>query len=130
MCKKEKFSVPECVYIAEINIQKLFGCEKKTIKFRPLPKFPVVDRDLAVTVDAEVAVGDMIAEIYAAAGEMCCDVRLFDVYRGSQIPQGKKSVAYSLVLRAADRTLTVEECDRMMNNIFSGLESIGCEIRK
>ncbi len=118
----EKFSVPECVYIAEINIQKLFGCEKKTVKFRPLPKFPVVDRDLAVTVDAEVAVGDMIAEIYAAAGEMCCDVRLFDVYRGAQIAKDKKSVAFALKLRSDDHTLVDDEIQEVVGKIIARLE--------
>ena len=64
------------------------------------------------------------------AGKLLESVSLFDVYRGAQIAAGKKSVAYSILLRAADRTLTVEECDKMMNSIFTALEGIGAEVRR
>jgi len=57
-------------------------------------------------------------------------LELFDVYRGSQVATGKKSVAYSLTLRSSEKTLTVEECDKLMGKIFDKLEKIGAEIRK
>ena len=72
--------------------------------------------------DAEVAVGDMIAEIYAAAGEMCCDVRLFDVYRGTQIAKDKKSVAFALKLRSDDHTLVDDEIQEVVGKIIARLE--------
>ena len=68
--------------------------------------------------------------IRAHVGKILEKVQLFDVYRGAQVPQGKKSVAYALILRAADRTLTVEECDKAMAAALEGLAAIGAEIRK
>ena len=56
-------------------------------------------------------------------------VQLFDIYRGAQIPEGKKSVAYALILRAPDRTLTVEECDKAMAAALEGLREVGADLR-
>ena len=124
------FGIDTRVYVAQLDGDALFETHSTEKKYHPLPKFPASTRDVAVTCDEELPVAEIEKVIRANTGRLLEKLELFDVYRGSQIPQGKKSVAYSLVLRAADRTLTVEECDRMMNNIFSGLESIGGEIRK
>ena len=124
------FGIDTRVYVAQLDGDALFEAHSTEKKYHPLPKFPASTRDVAVTCDEELPVAEIEKVIRANTGRLLEKLELFDVYRGSQIPQGKKSVAYSLVLRAADRTLTVEECDRMMNNIFSGLESIGGEIRK
>ena len=118
-----KFSVPENVYLSEINLQALFNVKKPVVSFRPLPKFPVVDRDIAVIVNEDVAVGDMIAEIYKAIGHICDDVKLFDVYRGAQIAADKKSVAFSLKLRSDDHTLVDEEIQKVMAKVLKCLQT-------
>lgn len=118
-----KFSVPENVYLSEINLQALFNVKKPVVSFRPLPKFPVVDRDIAVIVNEDVAVGDMIAEIYKAIGHICDDVKLFDVYRGAQIAADKKSVAFSLKLRSDDHTLVDEEIQKVMAKVIKCLQT-------
>ncbi|MFQ9126461.1 MAG: hypothetical protein ACLR4Z_06325 [Butyricicoccaceae bacterium] len=82
--------------------------------YHPLPKFPASTRDIAVLVDDAVPAASMQAAVEKAAGKLLESVKLFDVYKGKGIPEGKKSVAYSLSLRAPDRTLTDEECDKAM----------------
>ena len=74
--------------------------------FTPLPRFPSVARDIAVVCDETVTVGALEDVITSAGGKLLQSVALFDIYRGNPIPEGKKSVAFSLELRAADRTLT------------------------
>lgn len=117
------FDIPEHVFVAEIVIHDLIGIEKKTVRFRPLPKFPIVERDVAVIVNDEVPVGKIIDCIYQSAGEICDDVKLFDVYRGNQIITGKKSVAFSLKLRNDDHTLVDGEIQEVMKKVVEGLES-------
>ena len=81
-------------------------------------------------VDENVSAAEIERTIAKNGGRFFAGVTLFDVYQGKQIAAGKKSVAYSILLRAADRTLTVEECDKMMNSIFTALEGIGAEVRR
>ena len=90
--------------------------------YQPLPKFPASTRDIAVLVDDAVPAASMQKAIERAAGSILENVKLFDVYKGKGIPEGKKSVAYSMSLRAADRTLTDEECDKAMKNAIEALE--------
>ena len=117
------FDIPEHVFIAEITIQDIIGKERKNFRFRPLPKFPIVERDVAVIVDDEVPVGKIIDCIYESAGEICDEVKLFDVYRGNQIITGKKSVAFSLRLRSDDHTLVDAEIQEVMKRVVEGLQS-------
>lgn len=119
----KRFDIPECVFITELNVQQLLGCEKSNVKFRSLPKFPIVDRDLAIIIDENVAVRDIIDCIYKSAGSICDDVKLFDIYQGNQISAGKKSVAFTIKLRSDENTLVDEEIQKTMNNIISGLEN-------
>ena len=119
----KEFDIPEHVFIAEIDVQDLIGSERKINRFRPLPKFPVVERDIAVIVNDEVPVGKIIDCIYECAGDICDKVRLFDVYRGNQIVTGKKSVAFTLWLRNDDHTLVDSEIQDVMKKVVSGLES-------
>ena len=98
--------------------------------YHPLPKFPASTRDIAVLVDDAVPAASMQAAVEKAAGKLLESVKLFDVYKGKGIPEGKKSVAYSLSLRAPDRTLTDEECDKAMRAAISALETeFGAQLR-
>jgi phenylalanyl-tRNA synthetase beta chain len=125
----ENYDIGVRVYVAELNLSALFANAATEITVKPLPRFPVSTRDLALVADEAVPVGDMAAAITAVAGSLLEKLELFDVYRGKQVGEGKKSVAYSLTLRAPDRTLTDEECDRMVKKILAKLSEIGVELR-
>ena len=86
-------------------------------------KFPASTRDIAVIVEDSVPVAALEDAIRRSAGAILENVTLFDVYRGSQVPEGKKSVAYSLIMRAADRTLTDDECDAAHQRAVGALET-------
>ncbi len=108
---------------AELSMDALYGCAATVKLYQPLPKFPASARDIAVLVADEVPVASLEAAIRSSAGSILESVTLFDVYRGSQVPEGKKSVAYSLSMRASDRTLTDEECDAAMQKAIRALET-------
>jgi phenylalanyl-tRNA synthetase beta chain len=98
---------------------------------RGVPRFPALDRDLAFVVSQDVPADRMLAEIRAADDRGLLEtVTLFDVYRGAQVPPGKKSVAYGLILRAPDRTLTDAEADALCTAVKQRLKTrLGAEIR-
>jgi phenylalanyl-tRNA synthetase beta chain len=126
---QRNFRVPGRVYAAEIQLEKILDIFGVTPSFRSLPKYPAVDRDLAVVVDSEQAVGDMIAYLGALGGELLQEVTVFDVYAGKPISEGKKSVAFSLRFQG-ERTLTDEEINPIMESCVAGLSSkFGAEIR-
>lgn len=110
------------VLAAELPMDALFDAIDPVKLYYPLPKFPASTRDIAVLVDDAVPAASMQAAIEQAAGAILESVKLFDVYKGKGIPEGKKSVAYSLSMRAADRTLTDDECDKAMKNALAALE--------
>ena len=110
------------VLAAELPMDALFDAIDPVKLYHPLPKFPASTRDIAVLVDDAVPAASMQAAIEQAAGAILESVKLFDVYKGKGIPEGKKSVAYSLSMRASDRTLTDDECDKAMKNALAALE--------
>lgn len=118
------------VYVAEIKLDVLLKIEKRKTVYKPLPKFPAVERDFAMLVDKEVPVGNIERAISSGAGRLCEKIELFDVYEGAQIPDGKKSVAYSVWLRSQDSTLTDKEIEEANAKIIKKLEAIGAELRK
>ena len=126
----ENYGIEVRVYAAQLDADALFALRSPEKKYVPLPKFPASTRDLAVTCDDTTPVAQLRKVIRQRAGKLLEQLELFDVYKGAQIPEGKKSVAYSLVLRAADHTLTVEECDKVMASIFQGLAEVGAEVRR
>jgi phenylalanyl-tRNA synthetase beta chain len=103
--------------------------EKAKTIYKPLPKFPAVERDLALVCDAETPVGTLEAAIREGAGKLCEAIQLFDVYQGSQIAEGKKSVAYRVTLRSAESTLTDEVIDRAVNKMIKKLDAVGATLR-
>ena len=94
-----------------------------------MPKFPAVERDLALICDAETPVGVLETAIKEGAGKLCEKVELFDIYQGAQIAEGKKSVAYRITLRSAESTLNDEIIDRAVAKIFKKLEAVGAALR-
>ena len=124
------YGIEEKVYIAEIKLDVLLTIEKRKTTYKPLPKFPAVERDFAMLVDADIPVGNIEKAISSGAGRLLEKIQLFDIYQGAQIPEGKKSVAYSVWLRSADSTLTDKEIEDAYNKIIKKLELIGAELRK
>ncbi|WP_018130776.1 phenylalanine--tRNA ligase subunit beta [Effusibacillus pohliae] len=109
-------------YYFELNLAALEEAAEDKILFRALPRFPAIERDIAVVVPLDVPAGSLELAIREAAGELLEEVRLFDVYQGEQVETGKKSVAFSLVYRAEDRTLTDEEVQARHNRVIEALE--------
>ena len=126
----KNFEIGEKCYIAEICYKTLFDAIDNEKKFKALPKFPAVTRDIAMLVDKTTPVGNIEAVIKKASGELLDTIKLFDVYEGSQIPEGKKSVAYAISFRAPDRSLTNEEINKVFNKILKDLEyKINAQLR-
>ncbi len=110
------------VYCAELNFNKLFELQLPEPTYTPLPKYPTVSRDLSVICDEAVTVAQAEDVITAAAGKLLRGVKLFDIYRGTGVPEGKKSMAFSLELRADDRTLTDADSEGVMNKVLAALK--------
>ena len=109
-------------YCAELNFDALMNARGADPEYTPLPKFPAVTRDIAVVCDEAVTVGALETAIRKGARGLLKEVSLFDIYRGKGIDAGKKSVAFNLILRADDRSLTAEEADADVKAILEVLE--------
>ena len=126
----QNYGVEAEFYCAELDFNALLEAKGADPEYVPLPKFPAVARDIAVVCDEKVTVGALEDCIRKGARGLLKDVELFDIYRGTNIPEGKKSVAFSLTLRADDRSLTAEEADADVKAILETLEKeLGAVLR-
>jgi phenylalanyl-tRNA synthetase beta chain len=118
-------------FVAEVELAPLYDMADASIAYRPLPRFPAVERDLAVVADTGVTAAELTAAATAAAGEWLESVRVFDVYNGERLGAGKKSVALSLVFRHPERTLTDEEANEAQACVLAALEqTFGAKLRE
>ncbi len=106
-------------YCAELSFDELMNSKGADAEYTPLPKFPAVTRDIAVVCDEAVTVGALEECIRRGAKGLLKEVSLLDIYRGKGVDEGKKSVAFNLVLRADDRSLTAEEADEDVKSILN-----------
>ena len=118
----QNYGVDVQFYCAELDLEQLQCAKGPDPEYVPLPKFPAVTRDIAVVCGEAITVGALEDCIRKGAKGLLKDVTLFDIYRGKGVPEGKKSVAFSLVLRADDRSLTAEEADSDVKSILETLE--------
>ena len=126
----QNYGVDTELYCAELSLEALEQAKGPDPEYVPLPKFPSVDRDIAVVCDKAVTVGELEACIRRGAKGLLKHVALFDIYTGAGIPEGKKSVAFSLTLRSDDRSLTSEEADQDVKSILETLEKdLGAVLR-
>lgn len=125
----DSYEIGARAYAARLEFEPLCKAADSAAAFQPMPRFPASTRDLALTCGDELPVRAVEKAIIAAVGAILEDIKLFDVYRGKQVGEGRKSVAYSLTLRAADRTLTDEECDAAVKRALKSLAVIGVELR-
>jgi len=117
------------VYAAEVDLNTVYELRNTERTYKPLPKFPSLKRDIAVVCDKATPVLSLQRAIENAVGKNLESVKLFDVYQGEQIEKDKKSVAFSLTLRAADRTLTDEEADSAVKKALNALSELGAVLR-
>lgn len=126
----ENYEVEQRCYIAELNLDILYKYADLNKKYSALPKFPAVTRDIALTVDDEILVQDIEDIIVKQGGNILESAKLFDVYKGIQIADGKKSIAYAIVYRRENKTLTDEEVNKVHEKILRSLEhKLGAELR-
>jgi phenylalanyl-tRNA synthetase beta chain len=118
----ENFEVPEGTLCGVMDTEQLIKLSSVERKYEPLPRFPAITRDLALVVEEKVTVGDMERVIKANGGKYLEQVELFDIFRGKQIGEGKKSVAFSVVFRAEDRTLQDSEVSGIMEKMIESLQ--------
>ena len=117
----KNYGIDVDVYCAEINFTAVLGLLLPDATYTPLPKYPSVTRDLALICDEAVTVADCENVINASAGKLLRGVKLFDIYRGTGVPEGKKSMAFSLELRADDRTLTDTDSEQVVTKVLKAL---------
>ena len=125
----ENYGIGERVYCFSLDIALMYQYAQHEKTYKPLPKFPAVSRDLALICDDEIPVLDLEKAIRRGAGDLLEEIRLFDVYRGSQIEAGKKSVAFSITLRSADSTLDDGQISACMKRVMKELEKAGAVLR-
>ena len=126
----KKYGIDVPCYVAELSLSAVMEAIDKNVKYKPLPKFPAVTRDLAMLVDKSVPVAEVEAVIKKSSGKLLESLKLFDVYEGEQIPEDKKSIAYSAVYRAADRSLTGDEIQSVFDKTVKELnEKLGAQLR-
>ena len=126
----QNYGVDTEFYCAELELEQLRCAKGADPEYVPLPKFPNLTRDIAVVCDEKVTVGQLEDCIRSAGGKLIKQVSLFDIYRGKGVDEGKKSVAFNLVLRADDRSLTGEEADADVKKVLEALASqLGAVLR-
>ena len=118
----KNYGVEPELYCAELSFDALLSTRGATPVYRPLPRYPAVTRDLSLVCEEAVTVGELEAAIRDCGGQYLEAVEFVGVYRGAPILPGKKSVTFSLRLRAEDQTLTVDHADEAMAGILAGLE--------
>lgn len=126
----DKYEIDLPCYIAEIDLDELYNFSNLNKTYKPLPKYPAVTRDLALIVDDAILVQEIEDTIRKQGGSLAESIKLFDVYKGKQISDGKKSIAYSIVYRAENRTLTDNDINKVHDKIVRSLEyKLGAQLR-
>lgn len=127
----KSFGIKQPVFAAEISWPALFELVRRDkVAFKELPKFPEVRRDLALLLDESVRYADLRAAAFKQAKKLLKQVRLFDVYRGDKIPEGKKQYALSFVIQDTERTLTDQDTERVMDRLLTTFQNeFGAQLR-
>lgn len=125
----ENYGIGVKAYAAKVNVTELLDIANAVKTYKPLPKFPAAVRDLAIVCDEDLPVAKLEKAIKRAVGNTLESVTLFDVYKGKQIAEGKKSVAYSIAMRSHEGTLTDEQSDAAVKRVLKELEKLGAELR-
>jgi phenylalanyl-tRNA synthetase beta chain len=128
VCENYGLDVP--CFVAQLNLDALYESSNMDKKYKPLPKFPAVTRDIALLVEDATLVQEIDETIRKAGGNLVEKVDLFDIYKGKQIPEGKKSIAYAIAYRDENKTLTDNEVNKVHEKILRSLEyKLGATLR-
>ena len=126
----DTYGIGERAYVAVLDMPSVYPFATFDRKYEGVAKYPAVTRDLSMTVPKDVLAGQIEDIIVQRGGKLLESLELFDIYEGAQIKEGYKSLAYSLVFRAKDRTLEEADITAAMNKILNGLEGLGIELRQ
>ena len=126
----DKYGIGEKAYVAVLDIPRVVEYASFDRKFEGIAKFPAVTRDISMMVSKDILAGQIEAMILQRGGKHLESLNLFDIYEGEQVKKGYKSMAYSLVFRAKDKTMTEDEITSAMKKVYNGLESMGIELRQ
>ncbi|MFQ5499151.1 MAG: phenylalanine--tRNA ligase subunit beta [Candidatus Zixiibacteriota bacterium] len=118
----KRAEIKQPVYIAELSIESLMSASDRLVAYSPLPVYPAAPRDLAMIVNQSVRAGDLVSTIESVAGGLAESVRIFDLYMGKQIEDGKKSVAIAISYRSPDGNLSSEEVDSVQSRVIESLK--------
>lgn len=125
------YDIPAKTYIAELDFEKIFAKVNLNRIFVPLPRFPSIERDIAIVIANEVSSGQIEDIIKNKGGKLIERIELFDVYKGSQIEEGYKSLAFRLVYRSNEKTLTEDDITKVHNRIINSLTNqVGAILRQ
>ncbi len=126
----KNYDISQDVYYGELDTDFLASLPEKKYETKEISKFPPVERDLAIVVDENVTNEELVQAIKSACGKTCFDVQLFDIYRNNTLGEGKKSMAYKIVLSSDDKTLTGDEIANIMKRVLKGLQfRFGAKLR-
>ena len=124
------YDIEQPVYMLELDLTLLLAGERVVRQFSPIPVYPPSRRDLAVLVDSQTPAGEIVSLVSTVGGSLVKSVDIFDVYTGKQVPEGKKSIALSIVFRSDDRTLTDTDTQKALDRILKKLATeLGAELR-
>ena len=126
---RDNYRIGERTYMAVLDMPAVILFADFDRKYTPIAKYPAVTRDISMVVPKEILAGQIEDMIVQRGGKILESYQLFDIYEGAQILAGHKSLAYSIVFRAKDRTLTDDEVNAAMKKILNGLDSMGIKLR-
>ncbi len=124
----ENYGVKERMYVACFDMSVMLKNSDSDVKYKQLPKFPAISRDLSLVCDEEISSGEII-EVITKSAKNLEQVTLFDMYKGVGIPEGKKSLSYKLIMRKNDKTMEAEEADKSVEKVLKALGEIGVTLR-
>lgn len=119
----EKYGIATRCYVCELFFDNVLSKADREVIYKPLPKYPSTSRDIALLVGEAVPVGKIRAIIKANGGKILEKVELFDVYRGKQVAEGKKSAAFNLTYRSEEMTLTDDDVAKVHNKVLEALKN-------
>lgn len=116
-------------FVVELNLSEILNTQSTGVNYEPVPRFPLVTRDIAIEVEKDRPAGDLERIILQSGTKLLKQVKVFDVYEGDKIQEGKKSVAFTLTYFDPERTLTDEEVTQAHGKVLKALEEAGATIR-
>ena len=126
----KNYGIGDRAYLAVLDLAEIIAMDREEVKYEGMANFPAVTRDISLMMKKEILAGQVEEVIRKKGGALLESYELFDIYEGTQIEEGYKSLAYKIVFRAKDHTLKDEEVAKAMEKIMKALEELGAALRK